>query len=157
MHPLPIDIASSLVVILKYSSRETRLTLQLRWLFYEANRHRFEFWNFPVAHTVNNLLAMPESQFWSLSWENPLEKETATHSSILAWRIHRWAWWVTVHGLAKSLTQLSDWASMLCGSLEGRGVWRRMDTCICMAEALSKERQCRSTFKLPHGCTHLTC
>ena len=26
--------------------------------------------------------------------------------------------------------------SMLCGSLDGRGVWRRMDTCICMAEAL---------------------
>ena len=26
--------------------------------------------------------------------------------------------------------------SMLCGSLIGRGVWRRMDTCICMAELL---------------------
>ena len=24
---------------------------------------------------------------WSLSWENPLEKEMAAHSSILAWRI----------------------------------------------------------------------
>ena len=26
--------------------------------------------------------------------------------------------------------------SMLCGSLDGRGVWERMDTCICMAESL---------------------
>ena len=25
---------------------------------------------------------------------------------------------------------------MLCGSLDGKGVWRRMDTCICMAETL---------------------
>ena len=26
--------------------------------------------------------------------------------------------------------------SVLCASLDGRGVWRRMDTCVCMAEAL---------------------
>ena len=26
--------------------------------------------------------------------------------------------------------------SMLCGSLDGTGVWGRMDTCICMAESL---------------------
>ena len=26
--------------------------------------------------------------------------------------------------------------SVLCGSLDGRGVWRRMDTCICVAESL---------------------
>ena len=25
---------------------------------------------------------------------------------------------------------------MLCGSLDGRGVWGRMDTCLCMAESL---------------------
>ena len=30
---------------------------------------------------------MQEIQIWSLDWENPLEKETATHSSILAWKI----------------------------------------------------------------------
>ena len=28
---------------------------------------------------------MQETQVWSLGWENFLEKETATHSSILAW------------------------------------------------------------------------
>ena len=39
-----------------------------------------------------------------------LEERTATHSSILAWRIPlgRGAWWATVHGLAKSQTLLSD-------------------------------------------------
>ena len=39
-----------------------------------------------------------------------LEKEMATHSRILAWRIpkDRGTWWATVHGVAKSLTQLSD-------------------------------------------------
>ena len=26
--------------------------------------------------------------------------------------------------------------SMLCGSLDGRGVWGRMDTCICIADSL---------------------
>jgi len=26
--------------------------------------------------------------------------------------------------------------SMLCGSLDGRGVWGKMDTCICMAQSL---------------------
>ena len=31
---------------------------------------------------------------------------------------------------------LLEFCSMLCGSLDGRGVWGRMDTCICMAETL---------------------
>ena len=30
---------------------------------------------------------MQETQFWSLGWEDPLEKEMIAHSSILAWRI----------------------------------------------------------------------
>ena len=45
----------------------------------------------------------------SLGWEDPLEKRMATHSSILAWRISwRGAWQATVHGIAKSQTQLSN-------------------------------------------------
>ena len=36
---------------------------------------------------VENLPAMQETWVWWLGWENPLEKGTATHSSILAWRI----------------------------------------------------------------------
>ena len=60
-----------------------------------------------------------ETQVQPLGWEDPLEKETATHSSILAWRIpmDRGAWWTTVHGVAKSRTRLSERALFL-------GTWR---------------------------------
>ena len=37
---------------------------------------------------VKNPPAMQEKQFLSLSWEDPLEKEMSTRSSILAWEIH---------------------------------------------------------------------
>ena len=37
--------------------------------------------------TVKNLPAMQETQVQSLGWEDPLDKEMATHSSVLAWRI----------------------------------------------------------------------
>ena len=40
-----------------------------------------------VAQRVKHLPAMQEIWVWSLGQEDPLEKETATHSSILAWRI----------------------------------------------------------------------
>ena len=43
-----------------------------------------------------------------LGQEDPLEKETATHSSILSWEnsMDRGAWWATVHGVIKSRTRL---------------------------------------------------
>ena len=44
-------------------------------------------WDFPIAQMVKNLPAMQETQVRSLGQEDPLEKEMATHSSILAWRI----------------------------------------------------------------------
>ena len=40
-----------------------------------------------MAQLVKNLPAVQETQVRSLDWEDPLEKETATHSSILAWKI----------------------------------------------------------------------
>ena len=40
-----------------------------------------------MAQMVKNLTAMQETQVWFLGQEDPLEKEMATHSSILAWRI----------------------------------------------------------------------
>ena len=40
-----------------------------------------------VAQKVKNLPSVMETQVRSLDGENPLEKETATHSSILAWKI----------------------------------------------------------------------
>ena len=40
-----------------------------------------------MAQTVKNLLTMRETWVQSLGWEDLLEKELATHSSILAWKI----------------------------------------------------------------------
>jgi len=59
-----------------------------------------------VAQSVKNLTAMWETWVLSLGWEDPLEEDMATHSSILAWRIpmDKVAWQVTVHGVAKSWT-----------------------------------------------------
>ena len=39
------------------------------------------------AQLVKNLPAMRETWVQFLGWEGPLEKGTATHSSILAWRV----------------------------------------------------------------------
>ena len=67
-------------------------------------------WASLVAQLVKNPPAMQETWVQSLSWEDPLEEDLASHSSILAWRIptDRGAWQGTVHGVAKSRTQQSD-------------------------------------------------
>ena len=44
-------------------------------------------WASLVAQLVENLPAVRETWVQSLGWKDPLEKEMATHSSILAWRI----------------------------------------------------------------------
>ena len=44
---------------------------------------------FPGGSEVKNLPAVQETWVQSLGQEDPLEKEMATHSSILAWRIPR--------------------------------------------------------------------
>ena len=43
-------------------------------------------WAFLVAQLVKNPPAMRETCVQSLGWEDPLEKQKATHSSILAWK-----------------------------------------------------------------------
>ena len=65
-----------------------------------------------VAQMVKRLPAMRETRDQSLGWEDPLEKEMATHSSTLAWKIP----WMeepsraTVHGITKSRMRLSDFS-----------------------------------------------
>ena len=61
-----------------------------------------DFPSFPGGSAVKNLPAMQKMPVWFLSQKDPLEKEVATHSSILAWGI------VAVVGLQKSQTQLSN-------------------------------------------------
>ena len=53
---------------------------------------------------------MQETQVWSLGQEDPLEKEMATHSSILAWEIPQTEepGGLQFMGMQKSQTQLSD-------------------------------------------------
>ena len=63
-----------------------------------------------VAQIVKHLPAMQETQVQFLDQEDPLEKEMATHSIILAWKI---PWTeepgqLQSMGLQKSQTQLSD-------------------------------------------------
>ena len=60
-------------------------------------------WASLVAQLIKNPPTMWETWVCSLGWEDSLEMWKATHSSILAWRIHEW-----VHGVAKSRTRLSD-------------------------------------------------
>ena len=43
---------------------------------------------FPSGSVVKNLPAMQDTRIQSLGQEDPLEKGMATHSSVLAWRIH---------------------------------------------------------------------
>ena len=57
-----------------------------------------------VAQMVKRLPTMRETWVQSLGWEDLLEKEMATHSSILAWKIP----WTEEPGVAKSQTRLSD-------------------------------------------------
>ena len=54
---------------------------------------------------VKNLPAMQETQVQFLGWEDPLEKEMATPSSILAWRI---SWREEPGGLQSMGSQESD-------------------------------------------------
>ena len=65
--------------------------------------------------------AVWETWLQSLGWEDPLEEDIATLSSILSWRVpmDRGAWWATVHWVTKSWTQLSD-LSTTHGSLWGK-------------------------------------
>ena len=54
---------------------------------------------------VKRLSTMWETWVRSLGWEDPLEQEMATHSSILAWKnpMDRGAWQAAIHGVRKEL------------------------------------------------------
>ena len=57
-----------------------------------------------MAQTVKNPPAKWETWIQSLGWEDPLEEDMGTHSSILGWGISmdRGAWWATGHGVART-------------------------------------------------------
>ena len=73
-------------------------------------------WASLVAQRLKRLLPMQETRVWSLGWEDPLEKEMVTHSSILAWGIP----WTEEPGRLQSTGSQRvghDWATSLTHSL----------------------------------------
>ena len=61
---------------------------------------------FPGSALVKNLPAMQETWVHSLTWEDPLEKGMATHSSILAWEVP----WTEEPGRLQSIGLQKSWA-----------------------------------------------
>ena len=106
-----------------------------------------ECWLSVVAQMVRNLPAMQETWVWFLGWKNHLEKRTATHSSILAWRMpwkeepgglqfmvsqrvrHNWMtknkskWWQECRG--KGMFVQCSWIYKMVGPL-WKTVWRAL-------------------------------
>ena len=67
-------------------------------------------WASLIAQSVKTLPAVQETRVRFLGWENPLEKEMATHSSMLAWRIP----WIEEPGRLQSMgSQESDMTQCL--------------------------------------------
>ena len=74
----------------------------------ELNWHH----GFTGGSVVKNLPAKQETPYWSLGWEDPLEKEKATHSSILVWKIPWRGAWKTVRLKVKSLSRVQLFATL---------------------------------------------
>ena len=70
--------------------------------FFESN----VFMGLLVAQLVKNLPAVQETQVWSLGQEDPLEKEMATHSNLLAWKT---PWEEEPGGVPSMGSQESTW------------------------------------------------
>ena len=58
-----------------------------KWLEYSSHSLAYEPGTSQVAQKVKRLPIMQETWVRSLGWEDPLEKEMATHSNTLAWKI----------------------------------------------------------------------
>ena len=96
-----ITLSSSRILLVKYSANEGKLRfgicmehfhltahfLVFSFLVYKMGIILLKVGHHLVAQMVKNLPARWETQVRSLGWEDPLEKEMAAHSSILACRI----------------------------------------------------------------------
>ena len=74
----------------------------------------------PGASVLKNLPVKQETQVWPLGQEDPPEKEMATHSSILTWKVPwtRGAWWAaSMRSLESDMTQGLDIKTLLLSSL----------------------------------------
>ena len=65
------------------AAHQAPLSFSISWSLFKVKQYLASL----VAQMVKNLLAMQEIRVQSLGWEDPLEKETATHSSVLVRKI----------------------------------------------------------------------
>ena len=95
------------------------------------NTHR----SFSGGLVVKSPPAMQEMQIWSLAEENPLEKEMATHPSILAWEIL----WPEEPGMLQSRESQNCWTCCCC-------------CCCCVTSVVSNSAgpHRRQPTRLPH-------
>ena len=78
-----------------WNHKESDMTERLTHTFTDITHSQASL----IAQLVKTLPAVQETQVRFLGWEDPLEKEMATHSSNLAWRIP----WTEEHGRLQSM------------------------------------------------------
>ena len=98
-----------------------------------------------VAQLVKNLPAMQETWVGSLDWEDPLEKEKATHSNILAWRI---PW--TVRSMGSQRIR-HDWATFTSLHLELLCTQGKIHIkkCLCLTRVSKQTHSLQSKLSRP--------
>ena len=115
---MPDKISSSHILTCMICVVFYQRVLKFVWVCWAVNRVFHKTWLCYIAlmvHWVKNLPAMQETQeMWVqvLGWQDPLEVEMATHSSILAWKIP----WTEEPGgntpNGHKETQLSNWTEL---------------------------------------------
>ena len=100
---------------------------------------------FLVAQLVKNPPAMQETWVGSLDWEDPLEKEKATHSNILAWRI---PW--TVRSMGSQRIR-HDWATFTSLHLELLCTQGKIHIkkCLCLTRVSKQTHSLQSKLSRP--------
>ena len=78
-----------------WNHKESDMTERLTHTFTDITHSQASL----IAQLVKTLPAVQETQVRFLGWEDPLEKDMATHSSNLAWRIP----WTEEHGRLQSM------------------------------------------------------
>ena len=104
-------------LVIKYNGKQFQKYHICICIIESYKQKRVTLWNLVmyaslVAQRLKHLPAMQETWVWSLGWEDPLEKEMATHSSIFAWRI---PWTEEPGGLQSTGLQRvgHDWPNLL--------------------------------------------
>ena len=94
-----------------YIKKLQNIQFCVKWnLHMDLKQDRLPWWTSLVAQMVKHLPTMRETQLQSLGWEDLLEKEMETHSSILAWKFP----WTEEPGRLQSMGSQRvghDWAT----------------------------------------------